>query len=299
MSLGVTVAGAYNGSSSTNQTLLLSPTDCALSSNRTLYVVSSDERILGFERNNRTSRTVATLTTDGYFLFIDNRTSDIYVSLRYLNLVLILPSNRTIPPDGLNIANCSMNRLCSPSVIVVDSVGNAYISSTNCHMVLKWAPNDTNGTLIAGSPTGQQGSNSQGLIYPLGLALDEPNSFLYVADHGNHRIQRFILGGSGTGVTVAGGNGQGTSQNQLFYPIDIYLSKLDGSIFITDAFNNRIQKWAMNASTGVTIAGSSTGVAGRTAYLLDFPFGLAIDEDETNLFVADFNNQRVQHFPLK
>jgi hypothetical protein len=59
---------------------------------------------------------------------------------------------------------------------------------------------------------------------------------------GNNRIQRFVLGGSGIGVTVAGGNGQGSANNQLNQPIGIFLSRLDGSLYIADTYNNRIQK---------------------------------------------------------
>ena len=298
MLFGMTVAGGYNGSASTNQTLLSWPMDVLLLSNHTLYITNNDGRIFAFDRNNRTGRTVATFNTLPYFLFIDNRTSNLYVTLRYLHVVLILPSNRTIPPDGLTISNCSLNRLYNPSLVAVDSIGNTYISSTNCHMVAKWAPNATSGTLIAGSSIGQPASDNQGLVYPMGLILDESNSLLYVADHGNHRIQRFLLDGSGIGVTIAGENGAGSGPNQLCYPIKIYLSKFDGSVFIADSYNNRIQKWARNASSGTTVAGSSAGLAGQTAYLVDYAYSLTIDDDETNLFVVDYQNQRVQHFPL-
>lgn len=276
MSFGMTVAGGYNGSASTNQTLLSWPMDVLLLSNHTLYITNNDGRILAFDRNHRTGRTVATFNTMPYFLFIDNRTSNMYVTLRCLHMVIILPSNRTIPPDGLATSNCSLNRLYIPSLVAVDSIGNTYISSTSCHIVVKWAPNATSGTLIAGSSIGQPTSDSQGLIYPMGLILD----------------------GSGIGVTIAGGNGAGSGPNQLCYPIKIYLSKFDGSVFIADSHNNRIQKWGRNASSGITVAGSSAGLAGQTAYLIDYAYSLTIDDDETNLFVVDYQNQRVQHFPL-
>jgi sugar lactone lactonase YvrE len=136
------------------------------------------------------------------------------------------------------------------------------------------------------------------LYQPYGLALDESNSFLYVVDRYNNRIQRFVLGGSGIGVTVAGGNGQGSAANQLSNPAGICLSRLDGSLYIADDSNNRIQKWVQNATSGTTIAGSPNGISGSTPYLLNSPFGVAIDDEENYLYVSDIVNNRIQRFPL-
>jgi sugar lactone lactonase YvrE len=191
-----------------------------------------------------------------------------------------------------------MNWLYLPTGIVVDSVGNVYISSYYCCWITKWAPNATSGTLVAGSSTGTPGGNSLSLYGAYGLALDEPNSFIYVADLYNNRIQRFVLGGSGIGVTVAGGNGAGSAANQLNSPYDIYLSRLDGSLYITDSSNNRIQKWQKNATSGITVAGSSSGISGRTPYLLQTPIALTMDYDENYLYVVDSANNRIQRFSL-
>ncbi|CAF4707671.1 unnamed protein product, partial [Rotaria sp. Silwood2] len=49
-------------------------------------------------------------------------------------------------------------------------------------------------------------------------------------------------------------NSPGCAVNQLYHPTDIFLSKLDGSIQVADCFNNRIQKWQINAITGITVA---------------------------------------------
>jgi DNA-binding beta-propeller fold protein YncE len=292
-------AGGCNGSASTNQTSLLSPADVLVSENGTMFVANYDNRLFAFDPNSRTARTVATFADWPAYLFIDNRTSDMYVSVIQLHLVYILPGNRTIPPDRSITGNCSLNRLYHPTVVIVDSVGNVYIASYDCHWVMRWAPNANVSTLIAGSPLAQQGGTSQTLRFPYGLALDEPKSFLYVADRENHRIQRFLLGGSGTGVTVAGGNGPGAAPNQLNGPTEIYLSKIDGSLYIADSYNNRIQKWMMNnSSSGVTIAGSPSGTAGRTAYLMDLTYAICVDASENYLYVSDSNNNRIQRFFL-
>ncbi|CAF3795647.1 unnamed protein product [Rotaria socialis] len=187
----------------------------------------------------------------------------------YISLAFIWPTNKTIPSNGVTHSNCSMFWLYYPTGIAVDSMGNVYIASYFCNWVTKWAPNATSGTVIAGSPLGISGSNSQSLYIPYALALNESNSFIYVTDRYNHRIQRFALNGTGPGVTVAGGNGAGVTANQLYAPTDVFLSRIDGSVYIADTSNNRIQKWQRNATFGITVAGNPHGIAGQAPYLLN------------------------------
>jgi DNA-binding beta-propeller fold protein YncE len=180
----------------------------------------------------------------------------------------------------------------------MDSAGNLYISSYSCHWVTRWALNATAGVLIAGSPTANSGSSNILLSRPYGLSLDELNSVIYVADRFNHRIQRFPLDGSGIGVTVAGGNGAGSAPNQLYRPTEIYRSKNGNFMYICDSYNSRVQRWPMNGTSGVTVAGSSSGITGQTPYLMNTPYAFAFDTDERYLYVSDANNNRIQRFSL-
>jgi len=298
MSFGITVAGGCNGNASTNQTILKGPTGIALGYNNTLYVTDNTYQLFVFTLNNRTGRVLTTFPDWSPYIFFDNRTSKIYADMFSKNLVYIWPTNQTIPPSGISHGNCSLKWLYTPIGLIVDNIGNVYISSPDCNWVTKWAPNATNSTLVAGSSLALAGNNSLSLNQPYGLALDESNSFLYVVDRYNHRIQRFTLGGSGIGVTVAGGNGQGSAANQLNYPSAICLSRLDGSLYIVDDSNNRIQKWAQNATFGTTVAGSPNGILGTTPYLLNNPYGIAIDDEENYLYVSDGMNNRIQRFSL-
>jgi DNA-binding beta-propeller fold protein YncE len=298
MPFGITVVGRCNGNASTNQTILLGPAGISLGYNNTLYVEDATDQLFVFEINNLTGRVLGSFTGWPAFLFFDNRTSNVYISTYRENLVYIWPTNQTIPPSGISYNNCSMYGLYVPTGIIVDSVGNVYIASSFCNRVTKWAPNATIGTLVVGSATGSSGSDSLSFFEPFGLALDESNSFLYVVDAYNYRIQRFVLGGSGIGVTVAGGNGQGSAANQFNLPTGIYVSRLDGSLYIADFYGNRIQKWVQNATFGTTVAGNPNGTSGSTPYLLNSPFGIAIDDGENYLYVADTANSRIQRFSL-
>jgi len=298
MSFGTTVAGGCNGSTSTNQTTLSNQGGVMLDYNNTLYVGDHTNRFFAFEFNNRTGRVLTSYSNWIAFSFLDNRTSHIYITIFMANLVYIWPTNATIPPNGISQSTCSRNWVYAPAGIAVDSSGNVYIASYSCNWVMKWAPNAINGTIVAGSASGSPGSDSLSLYAPNGLALDESNSFLYVVDRNNHRVQRYVLG-SLSGVTVAGGNGAGTAANQFYGPTDIYLSKLDGSLYICDCYNSRIQKWQKNATNGTTVAGSSYGISGITPYLLNQPYGITIDNQQNYLYVSDGVNNRIQRFSLR
>ncbi|CAF1143376.1 unnamed protein product [Rotaria sordida] len=103
---------------------------------------------------------------------------------------------------------------------------------------------------------------------------------------------------AGRGIAVAGGNGAGPESSQLNYPRAVVVSYKNGAIYVSDSHNNRVQRWEMNASYGVTIAGSPSGQSGSSASLLFYPTGLALDPNETYLFVCDTGNNRVQRFRL-
>ena len=296
---GTTVAGACNNSGNSNETVLINQAGIALSNNNTFYVGDNSNRLLEFPLNSRVAQVVMNFSNWPAFIYRNNRTPVIYVGVLLSNLVYILPTNKTIPPNGISATNCSMTTLNSPTGIVTDSSGNVYISSLYCHWVTKWPPNATSSTLIAGSPVGVFGWTATTLYAPYGLALDEPNSFIYVVDRYNYRIQRFPLNGSGIGVTVAGDNGEGQGQNQFYRPTDIYISKFDSSIYIVDCFNSRIQKWLKNATTGITIAGSTNGSSGVTPFLLNKPYAFAFDDQERFMYISDSLNNRVQRFRLQ
>ncbi|CAF1466805.1 unnamed protein product [Adineta steineri] len=296
-----TVAGFYNGScptSSANLTVLHTQGGIAVSNNGTLYVGdgASPYALLAFEPNNLTAKKIFTYSNWPAYLSINPVTSSIYATVFNQNSVVIWPSNRTIPKNPS--ASCSdVLHLYYPTGIVIDSLGNIYVSSVECNSVTKWNPNGTNSTLVAGSLSTTVGSDSEHLYSPYGLFFDEINSLLYVADAGNNRVQRFALGNL-TGVTVAGGNGQGTASNQLNFPSAIHVSQRDNSYYICDYHNNRIQKWVIGATYGVTIAGSSTGVAGSTLNLLNSPYDIWVDPNATYMLISDSSNCRVQKYLL-
>ena len=94
--------------------------------------------------------------------------------------------------------------------------------------------------------------------------------------------------------TVAGGNGKGSSADQLNSPNGIAIDD-SGNLYIATANNHRIQKWAPGATEGKIIAGGNG--YGSAADQLSSPNGIAID-DSGNLYISDRNNNRIQKWAL-
>ncbi|CAF3904969.1 unnamed protein product [Rotaria magnacalcarata] len=212
-----TAVGSCNGSCteilSENLTTLHVQAGIFVASNGTLYVADGlpVNKIFTLEPNQQIGQPLITFADWPTFIYVENKTSNIYTTVRNLNSLQAWPSNATIPPSGIT-GSCTLNKLSELDNFVFDSFA-------------QWAPNATNGTLVAGSPLGTLGNF--------------------------------------TGVTIAGGNGAGSASNQL----------------------NRPTTWTTGASSGITIAGSVSGLGDSTLYLLNLPYDIWIDLDETYLLI--------------
>ncbi|CAF4831432.1 unnamed protein product [Rotaria sp. Silwood1] len=94
------------------------------------------------------------------------------------------------------------------------------------------------------------------------------------------------------GITVAGGNGQGSELNQLDYPLGLFRNE-DDAIYVADSFNHRIVKWLPRMSTGQIVAGGK--YEGNSNEQLNDPSSVVIDKNGT-MFICDRNNKRVQQW---
>ncbi len=305
--IGQTVAGYGNGTYGTALNALHSPWGLVMGVNDSFYVAEyHNYRVMKIEEGNLTGSIVAGTGVSGNSsnqlntpteIAVDAN-SNIYVNDDYNYRVMLWAKNSSsgfIVAGNGSVGN-SMSTIGESIGLAIDSHRNLYVSDTGNHRVMKWAPNATSGTLVAGI-TGSLGSGNQQLSSPYGLYLDETNSYLYIADFGNNRIQRYRLGITTNGTTVAGGHGAGNGSNQFNQPYSVYMSKKTGDIYIADKLNHRIQRWSPGATTGVTIAGI-TEVSGINATLLNAPSYAALDANETFLYVSDTNNHRVQRFNI-
>lgn len=239
------------------------------------------------------------------FIFLDTRHSnDLYVSDYLRGFVIVFSSMQTMDPLPRKVAGINqtigagLHEIRNGMGIAIDRLQNLYVADFGNHRVMRWAPNATSGVVIVG--VGSPSSSSMGLNWPAGIFLDENHSLLYVADYGNNRIQVYNLNATPpyNGITVAGGNGEGSGSYQLRSPFHVWVSKKTRAIYIADLFNNRIQRWSPGASSGVTVAGNLLGQSGSSRTMLNAPNSIVINNDETRLYVSDRHNRRVQRFDL-
>jgi sugar lactone lactonase YvrE len=296
---GTTVAGSCNGIAGAGPMSLYHQHGIYVTDNGTLYIADTgNARVQAFLPNSLSGVTILFNMALSYAQLVvaNSNASIIYVSDFNNDKVFLSPQNLSIPQQNTG-GGCALNQLNGPTGLAVDSQDNVYVSDRHCNRVLKWNGSNANTSIVVAG-TGVAGSGSTQLYNPYGLYLDEGNAVLYVADLSNHRIQKFFLNSNNTsGVTVAGGNGPGTALNQLVSPCGFAVSRKDGSIYVADNDNNRIVRWMVNATQGIVVAGDSSGVAGNTALLLNAPFEVKFDANETFFYVSDLNNNRVQRFP--
>ena len=300
---GTTVAGYGNGTSGSDSMGLNGPDEIHLTAQNDLYVVEYyGNRVIRFRNGSRNGTVVAGTGSPGALatqldsapsVFVNEVTGGIYVADTTNKRIQLWTNESTV---GVTVAG-ARGDLGSTYGVRLDNNGSIYASDSSNSRVMRWPPNSTtNGTIVAG---GTLGSGPWSLKLPRHIEFDPTYSFLYIADKSNHRIQRYnLVNTTETPVTVAGGFGFGTMPNQLNKLSCFCISRKTGALYIADGFNHRVQRWDSGSSAGVTIAGSINGTSGSGATELYYPYGIALDANETFLYVSEFGNHRVQRFPL-
>ncbi|CAF1513528.1 unnamed protein product [Didymodactylos carnosus] len=125
------------------------------------------------------------------------------------------------------------------------------------------------------------------LSHPYNVFVDKDRS-VYIADSGNHRIQKWAPGAT-SGVVVAGGNGFGSAANQLDGPSSVFVDG-DGDLYIADNGNYRIQKWKKDSKFGITVAGGNK--KGNSTTQIGGSLGIFVDKSG-NIYISDYTFQRI------
>jgi sugar lactone lactonase YvrE len=126
-----------------------------------------------------------------------------------------------------------------------------YIADYGNHRIQMWKYGASNGFTVAG--TGVAGTSLTQLGSPTSVIVDK-NGYMYITDEGNNRILRWQIN-STFGVCIAACTGiTGNKMNQLYAPVSLAFGN-DGSMYVTDYFNNRVQKFQIvtNQSENSTI----------------------------------------------
>ena len=157
---------------------------------------------------------------------------------------------------------------------------------------------------------GSSGNDDGEFDEPSGLAYDEDNDLLYVADTENNRIQVFeIVSGntcpSGTDEIIDGVcfveefGSSGNDDGEFNSPSGLVIDEDNGVLYVADTDNHRIQ------SLSVTGSGSSDslsffeefGTQGSSSDDFDTPTDLTVGNND-ELYVVDRDNNRVKIYEL-
>jgi len=147
-------------------------------------------------------------------------------------------------------------------------------------------------------------------VQPTGMAVDENDGLLYVADTINNRILVFELGEDGLPIdnhsdyVIGQKSFTGTSgdigSKKTNYPYNLLLDEESNYLYVTDFHNNRVLVFnTTNLHNGL----EASFVLGQLDFLSRFPtsgvdglnnpFDLSFDINRNYLFVADNGNNRV------
>ena len=168
--------------------------------------------------------------------------------------------------------------------LATDAAGNVYVVDSEHNRIEKFNPS---GEFIKdwghfGSELGQFNfGSSLNPTQPPGGGIAVYGNYVYVADSGNDRIERFNLEG---GEALEWGS-YGTGGGQFSYPRGVAANATE--VLVTDDDNHRVEKFSP--------AGQFEGLdgsEGSTGDRFDFPYGIALDA-AGNVYVADDINHRI------
>ncbi|MBD2863369.1 fibronectin type III domain-containing protein [Paenibacillus oceani] len=176
----------------------------------------------------------------------------------------------------------------NPAGVAIDKNGNLYVADMGNnyggHKVYKlsaagalltsWGKSDTQSGTAPGQFKGAEG-----------VAVDKDGN-VYVADTGNHRIQKLQVSNNTWSAWGKSGNVSGTGLGEFNQPTGVAVDS-EGNVYVGDTNNNRIQKFTV--STGEWSEWKNGGSALGT---FSFPRQVTVD-GSGNLYVADVGKSRI------
>ncbi len=164
--------------------------------------------------------------------------------------------------------------------LAIDDSDRLFVSDTKLHRVLVFDKNHK-----------VEGTIGDGMIDPGGMAIDNENRFLYVADAALDQVLVYDadkltlirkIGTAGKGHTL-------TEPGQFSVPTNVAVDA-DGNLYVSDTYNNRIEIFDADGNFI-----RAFGKAGDRPGTFSRPKGIAVDVDG-HVWVADAVQDRVQCF---
>ncbi|CAF0724623.1 unnamed protein product [Adineta steineri] len=162
----------------------------------------------------------------------------------------------------------------------------------------------TSTTTTAGNPclTGNYLWNTSGITIldssqvtnVVDIYIDSQNT-LYITDEAPSAVAWRLLKNATSATVIAGTKGStGSSNTQLRLPQSVYVDN-NGTMYVVDYANQRIQKYINGSNSGITIAGLSES-SGSSLNQLDHPRFITLDPTQTYIYIADNDNHRIMRY---
>ncbi|CAF1181756.1 unnamed protein product [Adineta ricciae] len=274
-----------NGTTILNKTIIgMNQFDLFIDHNNTIYI-STDQILIFTQGNMSLIGNISMNLKNSSSLFVIKE-EKIYVDTFYSSNMSVVSEIEMNSSMRMNFIS-RMNFCEQCFDIFVSEDQTLFCSLSQQHQIISKSLLNQWDYLSTVAGTGNAGSTSTTFRNPHGIFLDETNSTLFVADCGNNRIQKFLLG-SFQGETIL--------SNQTFdlnCPSGITLDN-QGFVFLVDSNNHRII--GQNSNGFHCLIGCNQSV-GSNPNQLNSPSNLQFDSFG-NLFVVDQQNHRIQKFDL-
>ncbi|MFN0049837.1 MAG: 6-bladed beta-propeller, partial [Cytophagales bacterium] len=185
-----------------------------------------------------------------------------------------------------------------PNSVAVDSEKKIYVADTDNDRIHVWTQSGANFGYF--NTIGSFGNLEGALRKPSGVAFFQDK--IYVADTKNNRIQVFTQSGGNFGFyafiagtpNIGGYRDQpGQLNTELYEPKAVAVSA-NGTIYIGDTQNHRVQVWTQSGTNfGYLATMGTTGDNSSDNAKFYFPSSIALDA-AGKIYVADWGNSRVQ-----
>ncbi|CAF3765077.1 unnamed protein product [Adineta steineri] len=222
---------------------LTKPTSLFVTSNGDIYIDDGykNGRVQKWIAETNIFVTVMNVSSECYGLFVDINDT-LYCSMYYHHRVVkralndvVMASNRVAAGTG-NPGSHS-NELTGPHGIFVDVNLDLYVADCYNNRVQLFQSGESNGITVAGNGSLNPTIT---LFFPTGVILDV-EKYLFIVNLGNHRI---VGSGSHGFRCLVGCYGWGSQSNQLNDPFSFSFDH-SGNMFVTDQWNDRIQKFLL------------------------------------------------------
>ena len=195
----------------------------------------------------------------------------------------------------------SKARFWAPFGVAVAANGIVYVADTANNTIRKIMPDGTVTTLAgdAGKPGSADGTGTSARFRnPWGVAVDNADGDIFVADMSSDTIRRIAANGAVT--TYAGqpgliGNADGFGNDARFDNPNAVAVDNQGNLYVSDSANNTVRKITHRVVTTLAGLPGTAGYADGNGTAARFwnPQGLAVDASG-NIYVADTRNNVIR-----